>query len=246
MKRWWTIFCCRLPIPEQTSNILIPVKTFFTSGRLSLSGAPDSGPELENLTDEELMVEYSRQTNLRAFNLLYQRYRTVLFGYLLKWSCDRQQAEDLYQDIFLRVIRHASDYQPKALFRTWLFTIARNILKDQARKRDVRKVIISHNTHFTSEDLDGVQTAPDFNPGPHQLAESREIQLILLDALNTLPSDQREMFLLREEAGLDFNQAAMVARCSLNTAKSRMRYALIKIRDSFEKKGLLSERTVQP
>jgi len=184
-------------------------------------------------------MRYARQKNIRAFNLIYKRYRVLLFGFLVKWLGDRNKAEDIYQEVFIRIINTASRYKPRAKFKTWIFTIARNLLIDNARKQKTTPLErTSSDSNASGSKLD---SAPTLTPDPEQAAHASEIQRIVLHTLQDMNHEQREMFLLREEAGLDFATASKIAACSVNTAKSRMRYALLKLRESLHNAGIRAE-----
>ena len=86
------------------------------------------------MSDEELMIEYGKKGDAKAFEELLNRYRSQVFGYFVSACRHRETAEDLFQETFFRIIRSARSYKPKSSFRTWVFTIARNILIDWSRK----------------------------------------------------------------------------------------------------------------
>jgi RNA polymerase sigma-70 factor (ECF subfamily) len=194
-------------------------------------------------SDEELMTAYGKQGDVKAFEILLDRYRWRIMGYLINSVRDRAIAEELYQETFLRVIRSAAAYRPKASFQTWIFTIARRLVIDTHRKRTAHAPMLSLNNEdddtraFEEPPADPSGSRPD-----HHLHRS-EIRRALKEALENMPPEQREMFLLREFSGLDFKTAARIAGCSVNTAKSRMRYALLKLRDEFRSRNLDPEQT---
>lgn len=187
------------------------------------------------------MERYSQKADVKAFEILLRRFRTELFGFLVRSCGDHALAEDLYQETFIRVIKAASTYSSSARFRTWIFTIARNLLTDHYRRQSVRRIVMPLNRSTDPDDEENADY-PDRDVAPADArVASIEIAGALRDILAELPAEQREMFLLREEAGLDFKEAARVTGCSENTAKSRMRYALLKMRDEFTRRGLIPE-----
>jgi RNA polymerase sigma-70 factor, ECF subfamily len=227
------------------------LKTFALKLRLSSQKVSTSSVKLplstfSALSDEELMMKYGRNQDPEAFDLLLSRYREQVFGFLFRSCSSREAAEDLYQETFMRVIRAAAAYKPSAKFRTWIFTIARNLLKDLYRRNLVRLPVFSLDFDNPEDNHAVREPADTRTPDPMQKAIDHETRIVLYQALRALPPEQREIFLLREEAGLDFQEAASVANCSVNTAKSRMRYALMKLRDELNQAGIRPERIIQP
>jgi len=220
------------------------VKTFLLPLRVPfLKGADGHIPlaTLERMDDHTLMIRYSRYGDIAAFEHLVQRYRNPVFGYLIQTCRDKSLAEDLYQETFIRVIRAAPRYRKRAGFRTWLFTIARNLVIDAYRKKQARGIPVALTPAAKKENPGEHVILESREPDPLRDTENREIRETIASAVESLPEAQREMFLLREDAGLDFSEAARVAGCSVNTAKSRMRYALLKIRDALSRAGIVPE-----
>ena len=156
-----------------------------------------------------------------AFEILYQRYKTPLYRFVLR-QCGQQFVDELFQDIWLKVIKSCSHYQVKASFKTWLYHLARNRIIDQYRKNNIRPV------DNNAEKLDSVVSTNVVSPEKNL---QRQTQYeVLLDAIAELPADQKEAFLLREEAGLSIEQIADTCGVNFETAKSRLRYAVKKLR----------------
>ena len=173
-------------------------------------------------SDERLMLRF-RAGDGPAFEVLVRRHRTPVFSFLLRLTGDRARAEDLCQETFLKVVRASGDWEPRARFRTWLFAIARNQAVDEARRQAFRR----------ADPLDGApaSAAVSDGPSPDRSAESALVRPKLEAALAALPEEQREVFLLREYAGLKFHEIASVTGVAENTVKSRMRYALEGLRE---------------
>jgi RNA polymerase sigma-70 factor, ECF subfamily len=170
--------------------------------------------------DEQLMLAY-RQGDAGAFETLYARHKGPLYRYVLRSIRDRGIAEELYQEIWMRVIEARGRYTVQAKFTTWLYTIAHNRMTDHWRKRGLQLV-----------DLDGVDPPAPAADEPAPRAEARQSAERLLGALAALPAAQREAFLMHEEGGMSVAQIATATGVGEEAAKSRLRYALAKLREA--------------
>lgn len=199
-------------------------KSFF-------SREPHQQVRLHELEDSELMIRYA-QGDDRAFTLLFERHKRPLYTYILR-SCGRPDiADELLQDVFLRVINSASNYKPSAKFTTWLYRIARNACIDAARKRSRAQVYSLQNSAAGDDSGDSFQDRlvdDDARSGDID-ADRKAFRDRLQRALEKLPEEQREVFLLREISGLTFREVAQIMDAPLPTIKSRMRYALEALR----------------
>src|SRR5437868_1738070 len=145
--------------------------------------------------DEELMLAY-RDGNVGAFEALYARHRARLYRFVLRSVKSRAIGEELFQEIWLRVIEARGRYTPQARFTTWLYTIAHNHLVDHWRKRGLTLVA-----------LEGDE-APGGSPDPAEEAQARQSLERFAAALQALPALQREAFLLHEESELSIAEIA--------------------------------------
>nr|WP_085667631.1 MULTISPECIES: RNA polymerase sigma factor [unclassified Pseudomonas] len=181
-----------------------------------------SADSLEASSDESLLARY-REGDGKAFEILYARHRQSLYRFLLGLSGKLELADEVFQETWLSLIRSASQPQGRATFRTWLFQIARNRLIDHWRKHGARQPLhdsYDEQFHAVSDD------ASD----PEQLLNLSRDSQRLESALQSLPADQREVFLLRAHGDLDLAQIASLTETPLETVKSRLRYAQQKLR----------------
>ena len=193
---------------------------------------PLSAEELSALADEELMFRYA-DGDVAAFEVLLGRHETKILNFVYRSVGDRARAEELTQDIFLKVVRTAAKYKKSAKFTTWLYTIARNVCIDESRRQKKRRTL-SLDAPMRSDESGGatfLDAVKDDNAtgGVAGLARE-EFRQRLLDALSELPDEQREVFILRHYDGMRFVDIARMSGISENTVKSRMRYALQTLR----------------
>lgn len=196
---------------------------------------------LHEEADEALMLRY-QQGEVRAFEVLLNRHRKPVFNFILRFVQSRELAEDLLQESFLRVIKSAANYQRQAKFTTWLYTIARNLCVDQSRRAKHRKAQSLDAPMSTSEGSGSLLDVVANSDLPSdRIAVSKEINEKLQAALATLSEEQREVFLMREFLDMPFKQISEVVNVPENTVKSRMRYALQKLRMELEEFADLSK-----
>ena len=183
---------------------------------------------LESVPDEELMLRFG-EGDRAAFGELVRRHEGPIYRYILRSVNNQARAEELVQDLFLRVCKAAKRYSSSAKFTTWLYTIARNLCIDNARKSSKR-----NHLSLDHKEEDGKSLLERTADVGEQTASSwvlrKEFRAHLEEALETLPEEQREVFLMRQVGGLKFREIAVIMEVSENTIKSRMRYALESLR----------------
>jgi RNA polymerase sigma-70 factor (ECF subfamily) len=183
--------------------------------------------ELERCSDEQLIGLYA-QGDMEAVEMLLGRYKRPLFAFLLRFVSDRGRAEDLLQETFLRMVEHASTFRGSATLRTWLFRIARNLSIDELRRRKHRKHPSLDAKPGRLED-DGqslYDRVPVGEAGPDRRTVDRDLAYRMNIAIDALPPDLREVFVMRQVNNVSFKEIGEIVGISENTAKSRMRYAL--------------------
>lgn len=182
------------------------------------------------------MARYQKG-DTKAFEILVARHETRLWSFLRRFVGDPATAEDLLQEVFLRVVRNAGEWQPSAKFTTWVYTIARNLCTDHARRQVHRKAASLDGTSQGARGADDSGPVPldrldGGDPGGESRAADREMLDRLDAALSILPEEQREVFLMREVMDMPFAEIAGAVGATEPTVKSRMRYALEKLRDA--------------
>jgi RNA polymerase sigma-70 factor (ECF subfamily) len=181
--------------------------------------------ELGSCSDEQLLARYTRG-DLTAMEVLLARYKRPLFHFVLRLIGERNRAEDLLQDTFLRMVENAASFEGTASLRTWLYRIARNLCIDELRRRKHRKhpSLDAHGREGDGSSL--YDRVPGSEAGPDRRMVDRELSRRMASAIDELPHDQREVFVLRQVQCLSFKEIAEITDVSENTVKSRMRYAL--------------------
>jgi RNA polymerase sigma-70 factor (ECF subfamily) len=173
--------------------------------------------------DSALMLRY-QDGDVAAFEMLYRRHNDALYRYLLRLCQHRDTAEDIFQEVWGKIVKARENYRPTAKFTTFLYRVAHNCFIDYIRR---------NKRHSMTADIE-----PDSQPAPGDLPEieaERSLARRRLEvALRQLPDEQRDVFLLREEAGLSLEQIASITDCNRETAKSRLRYAVSKLRAAIE------------
>jgi len=182
-------------------------------------GVAYSQPMTPEPDDSALMLRY-RDGDVAAFEILYRRHNDALYRYLLRLSRHESAAEDIFQEVWGKIINARSRYRPTAKFTTFLYRVAHNCFIDHVRR---------NRRHAQTADVDP-DTRESLGDGPDVETERQLARQRLLAALGDLPDEQRDAFLLREEAGLSLDEIALVTGANRETAKSRLRYAVRKLK----------------
>ncbi len=165
-------------------------------------------------TDEQLIAAFSRGST-DAFSSLFERYKSQVFGFFYRRVEDGSLAEELTQDTFLALIRAQDRYQPSALFRTWLYAVALNILRSHRRKAIFRGFFAGKA---------GEHSEP-------QASAHLESELILREAVGKLEPAEREVLLLREFEELSYSEIAVILHIPINTVRTRLFRARTTLRE---------------
>ena len=194
-------------------------------------------PSISEQSDEMLVSAFQAVED-SAFQILLARHQKPVYNFLYKFIRNEEATEEAFQEVFLRVVRSINEYRPSAKFTTWLYTIARNYCIDLSRKEKFRR-------HYSlsdksSEDSDRLEDRiADDSAGADNTSSANELERILYEVLDDLNPEQREVFLMREVQGLQFDEIAKITKTSSNTVKSRMRYALQGIQKKLAEKGIV-------
>ena len=209
-----------------------PGRADCTAGApLAYSRAMPAAPD-RSATDEALMLAYAAGS-AAAFDSLYARHRGGVYRYLLRHCGSAATADEMFQDVWMNVIRARSTYEPSARFTTWVYRIAHNRLVDHWRATAARPAAEPAAAAAADDDdeHDPVTTIPGRRGDePETRVAAAELRVRIGAALAALPPAQRDAFLLQQEGGLDLAAIAELTGDGVETVKSRIRYALGKLR----------------
>jgi RNA polymerase sigma-70 factor (ECF subfamily) len=178
-------------------------------------------PMDQDLSSEDLMLLY-KQGDAAAFEVLYTRHKGPVFRYVLRQCGDRQVSEELFQDIWMKLIQGRGQYEVTAKFTTYIYTIARNRVIDYYRK-------LGHYT-FDNDDVDLEEAGARQQDQPDVRLDLQQQAARLLTGIEALPALQREVVILKEEAGMSLQEIATLTGVNTETVKSRLRYAIRKLK----------------
>ncbi|WP_339485408.1 RNA polymerase sigma factor [Pseudomonas sp. EL_65y_Pfl2_R95] len=182
--------------------------------------------ESKESDDASLLLRY-RQGDADAFAQLYQRHRLGLFRFLCGLCGDQALAEEIFQETWLSIVRSQTVQREAVLFKTWLYQIARNRLIDYWRKHGKRDALLDEYDEQEHAQVDSQR-------GPEQQLDLSQDQRRLQLALDELPPEQREVFMLRAQGEMELHEIAELTHTAAETVKSRLRYAMQKLRRLLE------------
>jgi RNA polymerase sigma-70 factor, ECF subfamily len=185
---------------------------------------PTSREVLRSAADTTL-VDWFLAGEERAFQELVERYQTRLLNFVYRTIGDRERAEDLVQEVFIRVYRHIHRFDRTKKFSTWIYTIASNLAKNELRNRSRNPLVLFQTiTAAHGEDERPLQFE-DPTSRPDDLFQKRHLQGLVEATVSQLPEHHRQVFVLREIEGKSYEEIAEITDCNLGTVKSRLNRA---------------------
>jgi RNA polymerase sigma-70 factor (ECF subfamily) len=182
--------------------------------------------------DDELIGEY-RNGSIQALGVVYDRYSKPLYCYLLRLLGNKDEAEDLLQETFCRLVEKLDYYQTRGQFKAYIYRLAHNLAIDYVRRRKfVEHPAFSENQTEKLEQLLAGQASDVGNPFPDPAEEAQKQQTIerLVLAVKQLPEDQKQVVAMKHYSGLSFKEIAEILGIPINTALGRMHYAIKNLR----------------
>ena len=189
------------------------------------------------VSDEDLMMK-CRKGDLSAFELLVRRYQDPLINYIHRSINDYHRAEDLSQETFLRVFKNASRYEPTASFKSWLYTIATNLCRNEVRNRARRNTYFFEDLVEENEDIYHTDILRDTRYMPEVILKKKEQRQIIQKALAQLPENQRLALTLVTYQDLCYEEVAEILKCSVGAVKALIHRARQKMKKLLIKAGL--------
>jgi RNA polymerase sigma-70 factor (ECF subfamily) len=181
-------------------------------------------------TDEQLMLAFA-QGDAGAFDRLYARHKGTVFRFVARSLPSRADAEEIFQEVWMKAIEARARYEPRAKFTTWIYAIAHNRLVDVWRKKGLSLVPLDGDD---DEGHPAIDPPADSASEPYAQVAGREAAARFAAALERLPPAQREAFLMKEEAEMSIAEIAAATGSSEEAVKSRVRYATAKLREALD------------
>jgi RNA polymerase sigma-70 factor, ECF subfamily len=191
--------------------------------RVSLPGAAVRA-QLKALDDSAVVTAFLGGEE-RAFQELVERYQTRLLNFVYRTIGDREKAEDLVQEVFIRVYRHLHRFDRSKKFSTWIYTIASNLAKNELRNRSRNPLVLFQAIRKNWQDDDRPIQFEDANSRPDDMYRKRHLRQLVEDSVAQLPEHHRQVFVLRELEGKSYEEIAEITECNLGTVKSRLNRA---------------------
>lgn len=180
--------------------------------------------QLEGLDDNALVTAFLGGAS-RAFDLLVERYQTRLLNFVYRTVGDRERAEDLVQEVFVRVHRHLARFDQSKKFSTWIYTIASNLAKNELRNRARNPLVYFQTMTAGWEDEERPLEFEDPDARPDDEFDRQHLRELVAAGVKRLPAHHRQVFVLREIDGHSYEEIAEMTKCNLGTVKSRLNRA---------------------
>ena len=191
------------------------------------AGTPGGANVREQLRalDDAAVVSVFLDGEERAFGELVERYQTRLLNFIYRTIGDREKAEDLVQEVFIRVYRHLHRFDRSKKFSTWIYTIASNLAKNELRNRSRNPLVLFQTIRKNWQDEDRPLQFEDGSTRPDDLYRKRHLRELVESSVAQLPEHHREVFVLRELEGKSYEEIAEITSTNLGTVKSRLNRA---------------------
>ena len=189
-----------------------------------------TGPS--DLTDVEILADVA-SGDIDAYGKIVNRYRGRLYNFVFRFVGERETAEDIVQETFLRAFRKRKEYRAIANFSTWLFTIAGNLAKSELRRRKRWRLFSLHKDDENDTGMD----LPDESFRPDTVPESSIADVQIQQAILSLSENYRQVVLLRDVEGLSYQEISEISKCPVGTVKSRVNRARLKLQQKLKNEG---------
>ena len=188
---------------------------------------------MSGASDESLVAE-SVEGSEQAFETIVRRYETPLMNFLFRYLHDTQEAQEVFQETFIRVYTKAGSFDPKRKFKTWLYTIAVNLARTSLKRRRSSPLLAREDTSGGGQDKIVLEGEAPEQYSPESTQRKREIGEMVKEAVSSLPLRQREVFVLFQYQELSYAEIASILGRPLGTIKSQMHYAVLALREKLK------------
>src|SRR5512132_1180506 len=199
-----------------------------TMADIAMKRVAQRGPtireQLKAMDDADVVASFLDGEE-RAFQELVERYQTRLLNFIYRTIGDREKAEDLVQEVFIRVYRHLHRFDRSKKFSTWAYTIASNLAKNELRNRSRNPLVLFQTVQKNFQDEDRPLQFEDTTSRPDDMYRKRHLREIVEESVAKLPEHHRNVFILRELEGKSYEEIAEITECNLGTVKSRLNRA---------------------
>ena len=187
-----------------------------------------------DMFEEEKLIKNIKKGDTDAFDQLVRSFEKKVYNTALRYCKNPDDAFDISQDVFLRVYRYISDFKGDSSLSTWIYRITVNLCTDYVRKDKTNKTV----PLYSSNDEEEYELQlPDDSPSPEELYETKEKIDLLRKAIDNLPDDHREIIVLRDINGLQYEEIARVLEINVGTVKSRISRARDKLKSILLQNG---------
>ena len=180
--------------------------------------------ERQNLDTNDIITRHLAGDE-RAFGEILQRYRSRLLRFIYRMIGDRERAEDLVQEAFIRIHRHLHRFDSTRKFSTWAYTIASNLAKNELRNRSRNPLVYYQSARARGDEDQRPLQFEDATSRPDDMYANRHLKELVDATVERLSPAHREVFVLRELQGKSYEEIAAVTQCNLGTVKSRLNRA---------------------
>jgi RNA polymerase sigma-70 factor (ECF subfamily) len=195
---------------------------------LAIQGAGQAAPSIREVlraADDAAVVSAFLDGETRAFDELVERYQTRLLNFVFRTIGDRDRAEDLVQEVFIRVHRHLHRFDRSKKFSTWIYTIASNLAKNELRNRSRNPLVFFAAMQSSEDEEERPLQFEDKTSRPDDMFRKRHLRDLVEKTVAALPEHHRQVFVLRELEGKSYEEIADITACNLGTVKSRLNRA---------------------
>jgi len=216
--------------------VALDLETILNIVCLTIASVSLSGPSVSGSDEDEVLVQRCVKGDREAFNRLVVKYQKKVFGVAYRFVGDQEEANDLAQEVFMAAYQNLKNFRGDSKFSTWLFQIATNRGKNRFKYLKRRGFFTNKGSAETDEEGDYSQRAfTDHNAGPEELLSSNQIRQAVVEAIDALEPDHKEIVILRDIEGFSYEEIARMLNLPEGTTKSRLHRARMVVKEKLKK-----------